>query len=284
MDGEIVRVGDGRGSVSVAVSDAATAASVAGLFAPLRAEAPAKAERVDHEPSLEVERVGGSYRLLERARDGRVRTRTFRRLPSLLAAVEFALVRRLLADRRAETHLHASGTVVDGRALLAVGRSGAGKSSLALAWSRAGHPLLADDVILVDEGGGVRGIPRLVKVPRRALRAHGLAADTTVAPDPRSSELWWDPARGGGWARDRYRPVVVARVSFERRGATRVDPLPAAAGLRALLDHVMEAGLKPEESVDRLALIAESTTFVSVRFGCAREAAAALVARAEAIQ
>lgn len=281
MDVEIVRLADGHGSVTVAVSDAATAAWVARLFAPLRVEELSGIGLVGT-PSLEVARRGASYRLVEHARDGRVRTRTFRRLPSLLAAVEFALACRLLEGHRADAHLHASGAVVDGRAVLAVGPSGAGKSSLALAWSRAGHPIIADDVILVDRHGTVTGLPRLVKLRRRVLRAHGVPDDATVAPDPRSSELWWDPVRGGGWARGRYRPAVVARVSFQRHGGTCIEPLTPGAGLRALLDNSMEAGLEPEDSVDRLAQVAESATFSNVRFGCAREAAAAMVARAEA--
>jgi hypothetical protein len=280
MDGETLRLGDERGAVSIAMSDAVTAASVARLFEPLRLATGRAGTGTDDEAPLEIERAGPCYRLVERTADGEVRTRRFRRLPSLLAAVEFAVLQRLLEGHHGETHLHASGAVVGGRAVLALGPSGAGKSSLALTWSRAGHPLLGDDVILADARGGVRGVPRLVKVSRRVLHAHGLSDDVTVAPDPRSPELWWDPDRGGGWARGVHRPALVARVSFERRMSTRLEPMTPAAGLRLLLDHVMEAGLKPEESLDRLARIAESATFVAVRFGSGRDAAAELAERA----
>lgn len=276
MDRQIVRLGDERGAVSIAVPDPATAESVARLFEPLRLP-PGRAAADGHDGApLEIVCEGGWYRLVERAAGGGVQTRRFRHLSSLLAAVEFAVLQRLLSSRRGETHLHASGAVVGDRAVLALGPSGAGKSSLALTWSLAGHPLLGDDVILADARGGVHGVPRLVKVRRRVLRAHGLSDDVTVAPDPGSPELWWDPARGGGWAPGSYRPAVVARVRFERRSATRLERIPAAAGLRMLLDHVMEAGLTPEASLDRLARVAESATFVAVRFGSARDAAAAL--------
>ncbi|HEY2054839.1 MAG TPA: hypothetical protein VGH14_12980 [Solirubrobacterales bacterium] len=48
---------------------------------------------------------------------------------------------------------HAAGATVGGRAVLLTGRSGAGKSSLALALRRRGAGLLADDVVAVDRRG-----------------------------------------------------------------------------------------------------------------------------------
>ena len=60
-----------------------------------------------------------------------------------------------MATFAAHAHLHAAGTVVSSRALVALGSSGAGKSSLALAWSLAGYPLLGDDAVLLAADGRV---------------------------------------------------------------------------------------------------------------------------------
>jgi hypothetical protein len=56
--------------------------------------------------------------------------------------------------------LHASAVVVDGSALLLVGRSGSGKSTTAYALSRAGFPQIADDsVVFSTAGDRLRTIP-----------------------------------------------------------------------------------------------------------------------------
>jgi hypothetical protein len=50
--------------------------------------------------------------------------------------------------------LHASSVVIDGRAVAFSGPSGRGKSTLATALARAGHPLVADDITVIDTTGG----------------------------------------------------------------------------------------------------------------------------------
>ncbi len=261
-----------RSRVTVLTPDPGTADAVASLFRPLVAGAGGGAGAV-----LEVGRAGASWSLRDIGTGKSFRARRFRGLPSLLAATEFAVLTHLLAGHRHETHLHASGAMVGGRAILALGAPGAGKSSLALAWSRAGHRLLADDIVLVGSDGRVLGVPRLVKVERELLREHGLREADTVAPDPRSNELWWDAHEwGGGWSRRWSKVALVARVAFEPGARPSVTPLSAAEGLRALLDHVMEAGLEPSDSVGRLATIAESAILVALRFGSAEDAAEVL--------
>ncbi len=51
--------------------------------------------------------------------------------------------------------LHASAVIIDGRAVALVGASGAGKSTTAAAFARAGMPVLADDVLAVRLVDGV---------------------------------------------------------------------------------------------------------------------------------
>ena len=65
---------------------------------------------------------------------------------SYLAGYVLAFVLRL----RGSVPLHASAVAIDGRALLFVGDSWAGKSSTAAAFSILGYPVLADDIVRID--------------------------------------------------------------------------------------------------------------------------------------
>ena len=49
--------------------------------------------------------------------------------------------------------LHASGVVVEGRAVALLGAPGAGKSTAAAAFARAGHPVIADDLVPLRHDG-----------------------------------------------------------------------------------------------------------------------------------
>jgi hypothetical protein len=69
------------------------------------------------------------------------------------------LIDRVLACARYEVALHAAALVRDDRAVLLVGSPGAGKTTLAIALAKAGFEVLADDVVLLDQAGLVRGLP-----------------------------------------------------------------------------------------------------------------------------
>lgn len=75
-----------------------------------------------------------------------------------------------LLHQRGSFVLHASAVVVNGKATLFCGRSGAGKSSLVAALSRAGHAFLTDDVSVVQFEDG----------------------QPSVIPDGRRLKLWSD--------------------------------------------------------------------------------------------
>jgi hypothetical protein len=86
-------------------------------------------------------------------------------------ALSFALV------KRGYEPLHATSVVAEGRAVVFLGDSGFGKSSLAACFLRAGHQLLTDDLLLLREGpGGFRaypGPPRIKLLPDMAGRFLG---------------------------------------------------------------------------------------------------------------
>lgn len=61
----------------------------------------------------------------------------------------------LIGDHNGGLFLHGSAVAIDGRAIVFLGASGDGKTTLAGAFARAGHPFLTEDVIeLVPEGEG----------------------------------------------------------------------------------------------------------------------------------
>ncbi len=82
--------------------------------------------------------------------------------------------------QRGRSALHASAVAVDGRAVAFFGEKGAGKSTTAAAFVRAGHPLVTDD-LLVWSGGPDRPLAHpgygLVKLWGPSVRAHELESD-----------------------------------------------------------------------------------------------------------
>jgi hypothetical protein len=86
--------------------------------------------------------------------------------------------------------IHASAAVIDGRALVLSGGSGSGKSTLALALGLAGHPILADDCLLV-EGATVHSVFSRAKIDDHSQRMLGLPDSALVRfPDaPRAKQL-----------------------------------------------------------------------------------------------
>ncbi len=65
--------------------------------------------------------------------------------------------------------IHASAVSVGGNGVVMMGDKGAGKSTTATAMIRAGHPLIADDIVAVDEGLRLRpGFPQVKLSPAAA--------------------------------------------------------------------------------------------------------------------
>ncbi len=64
--------------------------------------------------------------------------------------------------QRGHSVLHGNAVAVNGQALVCLGESGAGKSTLALGFAQRGFPVLADDVVAIDDRGrALPGIPRI---------------------------------------------------------------------------------------------------------------------------
>jgi hypothetical protein len=193
----------------------------------------------------------------------------------LVIAIEFALTESLLAACSGHAHLHASGAVVRGGAVLALGAAGAGKSSLAVSWSLAGIPVLGDDIVFVDATSRACPFKRLFKVTPAVLTECGVRPEQTPFWRPESAEAWYDPAEDGGWAS----PVPVALLAFVRyqpEADTAVRAINRASALRGLLQSLLPGGLSREASFDRLVLLSRRARAYDVTYGSATDAARVL--------
>jgi hypothetical protein len=85
-------------------------------------------------------------------------------------ALSFALVHQGFEP------LHATTVVVDDEALVFLGESGFGKSSLAACFLAAGHRILTDDLLLIRDGYAYPGPPRLKLFPAMARKFLGDAS------------------------------------------------------------------------------------------------------------
>ncbi|MFP3948802.1 MAG: hypothetical protein ACLFWG_08725 [Longimicrobiales bacterium] len=227
-EGETVVFGLAGGEVHVLTPDPTVAEVISSLFPDYRKEEPDVASCVHR---IEVGYLEGS------SDDGRDRAYRIHAGGSssvtpdpiaMLTTVEGGIARGLLRAASARVHLHAAGVRVGNSALLALGTRGAGKSSLALAWSVMGLPVLGDDVVFVDEVGRADSFRRLFKVDPELLESHGIDPGTTPVWAEGAAEAWFDPRAAGGWS-DGYVPVR-AVVVLEGRIAEERDPFRSGGG------------------------------------------------------
>jgi hypothetical protein len=160
------------------------------------------------------------------------------------AAIVVAQALPLAATLRGLEVLHASGVVLDGRAVLITGAAGAGKSSLAAALLRAGGLLLSDDAVAVRLGDD--GTP--------IAHAGSLALQLRAAEDQRLAA----PERAA-----LGRPA--GEVEGKRRYVSASPPPPAPLGGLFLLERsAAQPALQRLDDVSPFALLA-STFNLSVR-------------------
>ena len=189
--------------------------------------------------------------------------------------LEMRISEAVLGRATGRLHVHAAGLALNAGCALVLGDSGAGKSSLSLAWSLGGRPLLGDDVVLVAPGGRAEAHPRPVKVDTERLTAIGLPPESTLEYDPRVDEVWVDPTRHGGWVEGSI-PIRLLAVGRFVRGAPAAGsarPLPTTDALQALLRSVTgSGGVAAEDVLDRAIGVVERARTVTIRFGSSRAA------------
>jgi len=82
-----------------------------------------------------------------------------------------ALLQLAMAERGRYT-VHAGCVAREGRALLLLGESGAGKTTLSLALARRGWDFMGDDIVMVEDRGGV-AVAHALLLPAKILRPDG---------------------------------------------------------------------------------------------------------------
>lgn len=198
-------------------------------------------------------------------------------LSDALAAVENLVAVRLLGLNAQLTHLHAAGFVADSAAVVVLGQSGAGKSSLALEMSVRGLATLGDDVLFIAEDGVAAPFKRLFKVHPQRLTERSVPTSPSLDWLSDEEEAWFDPATAGGWAT----PTPISRVAhirYERGASLTVRSLTKPETLSLLIASLFPLGLGPDDCFDRLLHVASAASGVDLVYGDAARAADALVA------
>jgi hypothetical protein len=107
------------------------------------------------------------------------------RAPWALSSLIWHLNRRVVACSRQPVLLHAGAAVFDERAVVVVGRSGAGKTTTVAALLRSGGAYLTDDVVAVDAAGGLTGAAKPIGLRHPSPELLGLdAAELPTPPEP----------------------------------------------------------------------------------------------------
>lgn len=136
---------------------------------------------------------------------------------------------------RGREPLHASAVAVHGRVVAFVGDCGVGKSSLAAAFLRAGHPLVTDDLLVLSEEDGrclvQPGIPRIKLYPRVARQLLGVRR-TAPRMNPGTAKLVLPLSR----SQSVRSALPLDRLYLLRRGpAVRIAPLSQGRAFLGIL-------------------------------------------------
>jgi len=170
----------------------------------------------------------------------------------------------LLRNRAGGLVLHASAVATSAGLLGFVGMSGQGKSTLAAALARAGHPFLTDDGLVLERRSGC-----YVAIPERPyLRLWSDSADAIMermTPPEQCSQIEKSLVDAGDAVPHQAEPVPVAQLYLLGPGASEavtIEPLAPATALSQLMgfSFVLDVDDRPRlrAHFDRLAAFADT--------------------------
>lgn len=143
----------------------------------------------------------------------------------------------LIGDHNGGLFLHGSAVAVDGRAIAFIGQSGDGKTTLAGAFAKAGHPVLTEDVIeLVPDRDGYLLQPKASGLRLFADSAAHLLGEAAAAGLGHGKI---DVAEAVSLP-FRSEPAPLAAIFLlgsDHDAALAISPLPAPAAVQRLLPH-----------------------------------------------
>lgn len=150
-----------------------------------------------------------------------------------------------VALKRGWLPLHASAVCVAGEAVAFLGPPGAGKSTLAAAFMRAGFGVAADDVAIVDttdpEGPWLRPtVPFFKLCPDAVEHLHLIARGE--APNLKRKEKRLVPI-GDAFVKTPLRLRAVFHLHWKVQHGVKIDPLRGVHAVKAMLDPVNKSGI-----------------------------------------
>lgn len=153
----------------------------------------------------------------------------------------------LIGDHNGGLFLHGSAVAIDGRAIAFIGQSGDGKTTLAGAFAKAGHPFLTEDVIeLVPEGDGYLLLPKPSGLRLYAdSAAYLLGADQAHDGDDRKRDV--ADALTLPFCSEPAPLAAIFALGSDHGAELAITALPAPAAVHRLLPHsfVLDVEDKP---------------------------------------
>jgi len=157
--------------------------------------------------------------------------------PQHLDSLYHNAVLPILGNHGGGLFLHGSAVAIDGRAVAFLGLSRSGKTTLAAALARQGHPLLTEDVIeLVHSPAGYELQPKST-----SIRLFADSAAFLLGNDALAGESWRKhsvPSDCGLAFHDRPAPLAhIYLLGDDREAPLRIEPLAASMALKQMLLH-----------------------------------------------
>lgn len=227
---------------------------------------------------VRVAATGSDYAVAERK--GRVVMESlYPSAPQAMGAFTGALIAAALRQTRDTVSLHAGAASFSRGAVIVVGPSLAGKSSVALHMAANGGCLLGDDSVAIADGRAISfGLAPKLRLPlppdagrlftrftgARIRRAHSGIAHLRLRRGETARFGQGAPLRG---------VVILKRVE---EGTARLLPTDRSTAMRALVTHAFAPQLGAAALVARLAALASRVPAYTLEFSRSREAARAL--------